>query len=127
MTNKLLIGGLMMVVMLLELQLAASASTASKNAALNAGRSKPQISIQLGNGRRRYRRYRTYNGYRNYGQYRRTQVGTYRTYNGYRNYGQYRRYTHMNRTYALVPQYYWMNGRRYVRYVRTYNGYNTNY
>lgn len=108
MTKKLLIGMVMMVVMMLELPLAASASSASKNAALNANLNKPQISIQLGN-RRRSRRYRTYNGYRNYGQYRRNN-----------NYGAYRR---MNRGYALVPQYYWMDGRRYVRYVRTYNRY----
>jgi hypothetical protein len=105
MTKKLLIGVLMMVVILLELPLAASASTTGKNAAMNAGRSKPQISIQVGNRRRRHRRY-------------------YRTYSGYRNYGEYRRYTHMDRKYALVPQYYWRNGRRHVRYVRTNNGYN---
>ena len=31
-----------------------------------------------------------------------------------------RRYNRYNRVanYRLVPQYYWMNGRRYVRYVR---------
>jgi hypothetical protein len=54
----------------------------------------PQIRIQFGTRRRHHhRRYRTENRY-----YRRAELGNYR----------------------LVPQVYYMNGRRYVRYVRVY-------
>lgn len=57
------------------------------------------------NDRRRYYPRR----YRNYGQYRRTQN---------RNYGQYR--NRQVRRSRLVRQYYYRNGRRYVRNVRVY-------
>ncbi|HEY2867393.1 MAG TPA: hypothetical protein VGJ02_09905 [Pyrinomonadaceae bacterium] len=53
----------------------------------------PQIRIQLGSRRRHNRRYNRENRY-----YRRAEIGSYR----------------------LVPQVYWMNGRRYVRYTRVY-------
>ena len=58
----------------------------------NAAVTNPQIRVQIGRDRRdREWRYRHYRRY--------NQTGNYR----------------------LVPQYYWMNGRRYVRYVRVYN------
>jgi hypothetical protein len=57
----------------------------------NATLSNPQIRVQIGRSRRWHRRYdNDYDGRYN------NQVGRYR----------------------LVPQYYWMTGRRYVRYVR---------
>jgi Ni/Co efflux regulator RcnB len=55
----------------------------------------PQIRVQIGRDRRWRRHDRYDNDY-----YRRNRmVGRYR----------------------LVPQYYWMDGRRYVRYIRVYN------
>ena len=64
----------------------------------------PQISVSIGQPRRRRMRRGGYwrNGvfYRNYGQYRRTVVG--------------------NRRYRVVPRYYWDDGIRRVRYVRVY-------
>ena len=64
----------------------------------------PQISLRIGQPRRRRSRRGGYwrNGtyYRNYGQYRRTRVG--------------------NRRYRVVPRYYWDDGRRRTRYVRVY-------
>ncbi|HEV8592720.1 MAG TPA: hypothetical protein VGQ55_11500 [Pyrinomonadaceae bacterium] len=67
------------------------------------GVGKPQISIRVGQPRRRWRSNgRWYYGYRNYGQFRRTQVGN-------RRYG-----------YRMYPEYYWDDGVRRVRYVRYY-------
>lgn len=81
--------------------LLASATVTNDPNALTGGKSKPQVSIQFGQPRRRRWREngRWYTGYRNYGQYRRTQVGwRYRTY----------------------PEYYMGGGRRRTRQVRYY-------
>ena len=94
MFKKLVLLTMMAVVMMIDMPFAASAATAAKNASLNASLNKPQIRIQVGT--RRNRRYR-----RHYGWQRRTEVGRY----------------------VMVPQYYWMNGRRYVRYVRVYRNF----
>jgi hypothetical protein len=63
-----------------------------------------QISVRIGQPRRRRMRRGGY--WRN---------GVY-----YRNYGQYRRSTVGNRRYRVVPRYYWYDGVRRVRYVRYY-------
>ena len=77
--------------LMIEMPFAASAATHANNAAVT----NPQIRVQIGRTRRdRDWRYRQHRQYRRY-----NQTGSYR----------------------LVPQYYWMNGRRYVRYVRVYN------
>ena len=92
MIKKLLIGAVMAVAMMVEMPLLASAATNAKSTTLN----KPQIQVQIGRSRRWRRHHDRYydNDY-----YRRNRMANYR----------------------LVPQYYWMNGRRYVRYVRVYN------
>ena len=90
MFKKLLLGVVMVVAMMVEMPLLASAATHANNAVTN-----PQIRVQIGRDRRWRRHDRYVNDY-----YRRNRmVGRYR----------------------LVPQYYWMDGRRYVRYVRVYN------
>ena len=81
----------MAVALMVEMPFVASAATNVNNAAVT----NPQIRVQIGRTRRdRNWRYRHYRHYRRY-----EQTGRYR----------------------LVPQYYWMNGRRYVRYVRVNN------
>jgi hypothetical protein len=76
-------------------------AVAVKTNSVIAGDPTPQISVRIGQPRRRWRRgYYRDGRYRNYGQYRRGMVG-------------YRRY-------RMVPRYYWDDGRRYVRYVRVY-------
>jgi len=93
MIRKLFISGIISATLLIGLPFAVSPAT-SANAAVS-----PQIRIQFGTRRRyRHRRYdrdrdRDYNRY-----YRRAELGRYR----------------------LVPQVYWMDGRRYVRYTRVY-------
>jgi hypothetical protein len=77
------------------------AAPKNKTKELTAGNKSLQISIMIGQPRRRrYRRSGRWYGYKNYGQYRRTQVG--------------------HRRYRVYPRYYWSSGRRYVRYVRIY-------
>lgn len=95
MFKKFFLFTVMAVVMVMEMPFAASAATTAKSASLNASLTKPQIRIQLGT--RRHRRYRRYRG-DNY-QYRQTG------------------------RYVMVPQYYWWNGQRRVRYVRTYRNF----
>lgn len=81
-----------------------SGTTGKVPASLNGGKPKPQISVTIGQPRRRWRENgRWYYGYRNYGQFRRTQVGRYR--------------------YRMFPEYYWDGGVRRVRHVRYYYNY----
>ena len=96
MFRKLLIGAVMAVAMLVEMPFMVSAATNMSSTALN----KPQIRIQIG----RNRRWRRYHDRYDNDYYRRNRIVTYR----------------------IVPQYYWMDGVRYVRYVRVpvyYNNY----
>ena len=95
MFKKILLLTVMAVVMVLEVPSMASAATA-KNATLNAGLSKPQIQVRIGT--RRNRRYR-------------------------RDYDRDNDYRRETGRYVTVPQYYWMDGRRYVRYVQVYRNY----
>jgi hypothetical protein len=92
---------LLVVAIVSELPMVGSAATKTGKLNLVAG-NKPQVSITFGQPRRRrfWRNGRWYYGYRNYGQYRRTQVGAMR--------------------YRLVPEYYWVDGIRRVRWVRYY-------
>ena len=104
MNKKLTILAIMVLTMLIGLPVDGfGASNTARDASITAG-SGPQISVSIGQPRRRRMRRGGYwrNGtfYRNYGQYRRTQVG--------------------NRRYRLVPRYYWDDGIRRVRYVRVY-------
>jgi hypothetical protein len=74
-------------------------STTAKTNSVMSGDPSPQISVRIGQPRRRrggYYRDRRWN----HGRYRRSMVG-------------YRRY-------RMVPRYYWDDGRRHVRYVRVY-------
>jgi hypothetical protein len=97
MFKKILILTAMMVVMMIELPFTASAATTTRNAWLNTNLNKPQV-FQIRIGRRH--RY-----YRPYREYPRTYVSGYR----------------------WVPEYYWVNGVRYVRYVRVYDNDYYNY
>jgi hypothetical protein len=95
MFRKIMTVTAMAVVMMIELPMAASAASPTRTA-LNATTGEPQVRIQIGRGRRNRRHYR---------RYRR----------------EYRRYP--IRTSRLIRQYYWLNGRRHVRYVRVYSRY----
>lgn len=74
-----------------------SAPGEAKPLTLTEGTNDPQISVRIGQPRRR--RWNRRNG-----RWNRFPPVRYRRDRGYR----------------LVPQYYWMDGRRYVRYVRVY-------
>ena len=95
MFKKLLIFTAMAVVMMIEMPFAASAATTSKNAAVN----KPQIRVQI--GPQRHRRWR-----RDYDRDR----------DDYR-------FRENRGHYVMVPQYYWDDGYRRVRYVRVWRNY----
>ena len=104
MNKKLTILTIMVMTMLIGLPVDGfGASRTAKDSAFSAG-SGPQISVSIGQPRRRRMRRGGYwrNGvfYRNYGQYRRSVVG--------------------NRRFRTVPRYYWSDGVRRVRYVRVY-------
>lgn len=71
-------------------------ATSAATVTKNATLSKPQFQMRIGTRNRRYRRH--------YGWERRREG---------REVGRY----------VLVPQYYWMDGRRYVRYVRVYRNF----
>jgi Ni/Co efflux regulator RcnB len=91
MLKKVLLGAVMAAALMVEMPMMASAATNANKAALN----KPQITFQIGRNRR-WRHRRDYDN-------------------------DYYRRNRMTSNYRLVPQYYWMNGRRYVRYVRVNN------
>ncbi len=93
MFKKLLILTVMAVVMMIEMPLAASAATMNKGAAVN----KPQIRVQIGPQRRRWRR--DYDRDRDY------------------------RFRENRGHYVMEPQYYWDDGYRRVRYVRVWRNY----
>lgn len=104
MGKKIAVIPLLLLTLVLGLPLDGLGSTpAAKERNITSG-TLPQISVRIGQPRRRrWRRggyWRDGVWYRNYGQYRRTRVG--------------------NRRYRVVPRYYWDDGRRYVRYVRVY-------
>ena len=104
MNRKLTILAIMVLTMLIGLPVDGfGAARTAKDTAVTPG-SGPQISVSIGQPRRRRMRRGSYrrNGtiYRNYGQYRRSVVG--------------------NRRYRVVPRYYWDDGIRRVRYTRVY-------
>ena len=101
MSRRVVIFAFLIVAMFAGLPISGAASATVKDTSLTPG-SDPQISITVGQPRRRYRRGFWRNGrfYRNYGQYRREQVGW--------------------RRYRIVPRYYWRDGRRYTTYRRVY-------
>lgn len=103
MNKKLTIVGVMILTVFLGLPVAGATSATVTETSLTTG-SGPQISLRIGQPRRRRSRRGVYwrdgRQYRNYGQFRRTQVG--------------------NRRYRLVRRYYWDDGIRRVRYVRYY-------
>ena len=92
MFKKILLGTVMSAALTVGIPVAASAATSANNATtLNAGVVSPQVRIRIGQPRRRWNRNGRWDN---------------------------RRYEARTR---VVPQYYWMNGRRYVRYVRVRN------
>ncbi|MEP6847664.1 MAG: hypothetical protein ABI999_02320 [Acidobacteriota bacterium] len=93
MLKKILLGTVMSAALTVGVPMAASAATTANTTTLNAGVVSPQVRIRIGQPRRRWRR----------DDDRRWEN---------------RRYV---ARYRVVPQYYWMNGRRYVRYVRVRN------
>ena len=100
MRNKIIIAMLMLASAFVILPAASFAATNENTNSVISSNYSPQIRVQIGNGRR-HRRYRNVNPYwerrHDYGNGNR--VGSY------------------NRT-RLVQQVYWVNGRRYVRWVR---------
>lgn len=104
MKKRLTIFAIMVASMFIGLPVDGFGSThTAKNTTISGG-SSPQVRLMIGQPRRRRMRRGVYwrNGvqYRNYGQFRRTQVG--------------------NRRFRVVPRYYRMDGRRYIRYQRIY-------
>ena len=104
MNKKVTILAIMVLTVLIGLPVHGFGAVTTSKATELAPGSGPQISVSIGQPRRRRMRRGGYwrNGvfYRNYGQYRRSVVG--------------------NRRYRMVPRYYWDDGIRRVRYVRVY-------
>ena len=103
MNKKIAIFALLVASVAIGMPISVSASSTATETAVTTGGA--QISVRIGQPRRRYRRggyWRNGTFYRNYGQYRRTQVGW------------------RGRSYRMVPRYYWRDGRRFTTYRRVY-------
>jgi hypothetical protein len=102
MRNKIIIAALMLASAFVILPAANFAATNENTSSVISSNYSPQIRVQIGNSRR-HRRYRNVNPYweRNHDNGRHL---------GWRN----------NNNGRMVQQVYYINGRRYVRWVRTY-------
>jgi hypothetical protein len=101
MKKKIIIFAILLSLSFIGLPTDGLSSTKRADTMITTGILGPQINIRIGQPRRKR------GGYGRNGR-------------GYRN-GQNRGNIARNRRYRLVPQYYWDDGRRRVRYVRVYN------